>query len=386
MKNKVISIILLVIVFVFSAHVQLVSAQTNRPALVLTPSGNVEVGAKKDIQLSLVNMGIPLRKVEVVISLSGRPHPRGNMSFTPLDTEQYGLAYKSHYAVDVAGRDDMEELTLVMESTSPDGYNQGSSQIPLVNISYTAVPGIFSATILSDKTKITDANGQVIPSVQMFGTSNYTADPTPQDIQSYSLSFESDPISKWWPTAPNSVQQLDAAIWKDSDGTAVKNFTNLRTDWQVDPNYLTVTDTSSSYFDQCPVLTVGNRPCIRFAAHIITRQTGHTGVKLVVTDINTGRQTWNAYPVEIFSVASDQPSPSVTQGMPTLTPIPTQRNGPSPIPTFYPENQVSTKELKDIQQKVTYLEKKVQNQQQQLEKSQSTLEKILSFLKRFFRF
>jgi hypothetical protein len=99
---------------------------------------------------------------------------------------------------------------------------------------------------------------------------------TTSNLNSYSLSFAT--IHNWWPTANNSVQQIDAAIWKDSDGENVKNFVNLKAEWKFDPNYYQMKDTSSNYFKECPIERVGKRPCINFTVHVITINPGKTNV------------------------------------------------------------------------------------------------------------
>ncbi|HSW89253.1 MAG TPA: hypothetical protein VLH19_00065 [Patescibacteria group bacterium] len=206
--------------------------------------------------------------------------------------------------------------------------------------------------------------------------------PPPPNLNTYSVSFEADPIRKWWPTAPNSVQQIDAALWKDSDGTLVQNFSNVSAVWQVDPNFLTITDTSSNYFAVCPVVTAGGRPCIHFAAHVITQGLGSTAIKLTITDPRTRQVAWNQYPLVIYNI-----NPSA---YPSSTPYLIVTTAPNytatPKPTFIPENKVSTEEFKKVQQRVEYLENQVQTQQQQLSQTQSLVQKILSFLQQIFHF
>lgn len=363
--------------FLVSAHFfqpLSVYAQTLKPAIVLTPSSSVVVGSRKAIQLSMVNMGIPLRRVEIAVRYAGNKDEIMGLSFEHLNTEQYGLAYKSHYFRKL--NDSSEELMVVFEAMNPNGYNQGSGQIPLVNVTYTVTPGEYTATIVTDTTKMIDNEGNLL-NYDTFGTRVYkTEQVNGSGISSYSLSFESDPIRKWWPTAPNSVQQIDAAIWKDADGDNVKKFTNISTDWQVDSNYFEIKNTTSSYFDKCPVANVGGRPCIRFAAHVVTKKPGKSTIMLKVTDELSKEVTWNSYPVEIYSLENQTPTPV----NPSIYP------SPYPTPIFIPETKVTDKEFEEVKQKVTYLQTQLENQQKQISGTQRLLDRITNFLKRLFGF
>ncbi|MBU0974891.1 hypothetical protein KKD03_04280 [Patescibacteria group bacterium] len=355
----------------------LTHAQTSNPAVVLSPDKTVTPGSNNNIDISLVNMGIPLKRIEITVRLNGDMDYSKGMSLAIPNTTQYGLEYKSHYFKPYTNRTDIQDFVAVFEATNPQGYNQGSAQIPLIQLTYTVTKGTFAATVIPENTKLTDIDGN-LTALYTSGSRNYSTLPKKtipeSDIQTYSLSFESDPIRKWWPTAPNSVQQIDAAIWKDSDEDNVKNFTAIVADWQVDSTYFEITDTSSSYFSTCPTPTVSGRPCIRFAAHVKTKKTGKTSVMLKVTDTKTGRETWNSYPAEIYSVSAQETN------QPTISP------SLLPISSFIPENQISNEEFKEIQQKVTYLQSQFNEQQTQIVETQNILQKMLNFLKRLFRF
>lgn len=363
-------------------------AQTRRPAVAMSPEVIVPVGTTKDLNLSLVNMGVPLRRVEITMRLYGDYDQKWGLSFDKANTEQYGLAYEAHYfkGASVNGTANAQDLTIIFNATEPQGYNQGSAQIPLATIRYKAAPGIFSTTIVPESTKITDNQGNLLPGVDSFGLRNFRSGPNPSsspsslDLSSYSLSFNTDPMQMWWPTAPNSVQQLDAGIWKDGDGSKVQNFTNLSAEWQVDSNFIEITDTSSAYSATCAsVQMAGGRPCIHFAAHAKTKKSGTTYVSLKITDQLTGAEVMNSYPVMIYSVASPIPSPTgVTIGSPSPSPVPN--------PSFIPENRVSTREFEEVQQKVTYLQSQLDQQQSQLNETQNLLTRIYTFLKKLFRF
>lgn len=209
------------------------------------------------------------------------------------------------------------------------------------------------------------------------------------DLQDYNLSFESDPISKWWPTAPNTVQQIDAAIWKDSDGDTVKSFANLQSEWQVDPYYLTITDTASSFFSRCPVAAAGNQPCIRLAAHVITNNPGDSYITLRVTDSQTGRQAWNSYPLRIYTLEDTSSSPTPSSSA-VETPDEGEQNSvastPMPEPSFLPKDQVTAQQFENIQQEVLYLQEKIEQQDQELGRVQKLLERITVFFEKLFRF
>ncbi|MBP9699711.1 hypothetical protein KBD71_00340 [Candidatus Woesebacteria bacterium] len=380
-KKLLTTAVLFVLCIVSFLSPALIQAQSAKPIIVLSPSTTVAVGVTNPIQVFLVNMGIPLRRLEITVRLSGDFDQKQGFSFKKMDTMQYGLAYKSHYASPFAGRSDTQDLTMVFEATEPQGYNQGSAQIPLVEVSYLPVQGNFAAFIVPEKTKVTDANGNLLPSIQTYGAYNYKAETGTTSVNNgldgYSLSFESDPVRKWWPTAPNSVQQIDAAIWKDSDGDNVKKFTDVWAEWQIDSNYLEITNTSSSYFDKCPVPTVSERPCIRFVAHVITKMPGKTGITLRVNDPVTNTQTWNQYPLEIYAL--NQPSSTPVM---TATSVPVVK----PQPTFIPKKQVTDKEFEEVQQRVTYLQSQVDQQQRELKETQSVLSRVVRFLKGLFGF
>lgn len=371
--------LLTVLLVLFTVFHEPVSAQTYKPALVMSPDAAVQVGARKALQLSLVNMGVPLRSVEVTVRLSGDIDEKMGLSFAVLETQKYGLTYKSHYFTPFPGKADVQDMVVVFEASSPQGYNQGSAQVPLVEVTYTAVPGVFSAMVVPEKTKITGTDGNLLPSIDTFGTTNYTASAGTSSndsyIRSYSLSFESDPVKKWWPTAPNSVQQIDAALWKDGDGNKVQQFMNIDTVWQVDSSYLEIKNTSSSYFDKCPVPTAGGRPCLRFAAHVVTKKPGKSSIMLKVINKETSDEVWNSYPLEIFSLTSPYP-----------TALPSSVPSPMPAPTFIPEDQVSAKEFEEVQQKVTYLQSQLDEQQQEIKETRGLLARIVTLLKRIFGF
>jgi hypothetical protein len=191
----------------------------------------------------------------------------------------------------------------------------------------------------------------------------------PAGLSTYSLSFESDPIRKWWPIAANHFEGVSAALWKDGDGNNVKRFTNLQTEWQFDPQYFTVANTSSEYFETCPIEAVNKRPCIYFYASVRPNKAGNTSVQLKVKD-GTGEEAWNAYPTIIDDV-SIQPTPSVKPSpsiKPTVMPIPTGN------------------EYKNLEQKVVMLENKIKEQEVKLNQTQGILEKIIFFLKNLFKF
>lgn len=356
-----------------------VFAQNSKPILLVSPGTNVSMGTYKPVQISMVNMGVALKRVEITVRFSGEFDQKWGLAFRHLDTQQLGLTYKTHHFSNFAGTNHIKDLTIVFEANQPQGYNQGSAQIPLAEVTYLATPGTFSALIVPEKTKLTDSEGNLVPSIETKGASNFVSESgavSPEsNLQSYSLSFESDPIRKWWPTAPNSVQQIDAAIWKDSDGDNVRNFTNLGADWQVDANYLEITNTTSSFFKVCPVVTVSGRPCIMFSAHAVTKKPGQSAISLRVTDNQTGSQTWNSYPLEIFSVNE-----------PTVTPSPMpSAASPKPQPTFIPEKRITNDEFQEIQQKVTYLQSQIDQQQAELDETQNVLDRVVNFLKRLFR-
>ncbi len=190
-----------------------------------------------------------------------------------------------------------------------------------------------------------------------------TQNPNNTGISTYSLSFESDPIKKWWPIASNQYEDITAALWKDSDGANVSKFTNLQTEWQFDPKYISVAWTSSKYFDTCPVPTAGGRPCIYFYASVQPQMPGNTNVQLKVKD-GSGEEAWNAYPLIIENI-SDNPNPTIN---PTSVPVPEGSN------------------YKNLEQKVNLLEQQLQEQNVKIDNTQNTLDKILSFLKKIFRF
>lgn len=379
MKNAFFGTVSFLFLFLIGISPMLVRAQSSGPILLVSPSNTIQAGVTNPVIISLVNMGVPLKRVEVTIRLSGDKDPAWGIAFQKKDIKQYGLEYKSHYAASVDGRSDIQDLTIVFEAVQPQGYNQGSAQIPVAEVTYLAVPGTFSAMIVPEKTKLTDADGNLLPSIQSYGASNYLAqtNPVSQDLQSYSLSFESDPIKKWWPTAPNTVQQIEAAVWKDSDGDSVKNFKNLYAEWQVDSSYLEIKNTSSSYFPQCPLPTISSRPCIRFVAHAVTKKPGLSSISLTVTDMISGRQSMNQYPLEIYPIENTPPNP-------VATPIGSQ--SASAMPSFIPESKVTDKEFKEIQQKVTYMQSQINQQQQQINQTQSLVGRVVEFLRRIFRF
>jgi len=356
-------------------------AHASNPAIVLTPDKTVTVGTMNNIDISLVNMGIPLKRIELMVRLNGDMDYKQGISLIQLNTDQYGLKYESHYFKPFANRSDIQDFVAIFEAINPQGYNQGSAQIPLIRLSYLATAGTFAATVIPENTKLIDTNGNLL-SFDTFGSRNYSTIPetvsSSSDIQEYSLSFESDPIRKWWPTAPNSVQQIDAAVWKDSDGDNVKQFTSLTADWQVDSNYFEITNTTSSYFSTCPVPTVSGRPCIRFAAHVKTKKPGNTSIMLKVTDTKTGRQTWNSYPAEVYSL----PTASVAFSSPSPTILSTSQ----PVSSFIPSNTVSSKEFAEVQQKVTYLQTQLDQQKTAISKTQNLVDRIVTFLKNLFRF
>jgi len=347
-----------------------VLAGTLDPAVVLSPDKTVQPYTTNSFDLYLVNMGVPLKRIEIDVRINGDMDYSKGISISFPNVIQYGLAYNSHYFKPFANRSDIQDLVVVFDATDAQGYNQGSAKIPLAQLSYTTVPGTLAATVIPENTKLTDINGNLVP-LYTYGSFNYTTNSFQgPDIQTYSLSFETDPIRKWWPTYPNTVQQIDAALWKDSDGDNVKNFTALIADWQVDSNYLEITNTTSSYLPVCPLVTVSSRPCIHFAAHVKTKKTGKSAVTLRLTDTKTGRQAWNSYPLEIYQLNETSPSPSQS---PQLV-------------SFVPENHVTEAEFKEVQQQVTYLQTKLDAQQSELTKTQSTLNKIIAFLKRLFHF
>jgi len=209
------------------------------------------------------------------------------------------------------------------------------------------------------------------------------------DLNEYNLSFESDPIRKWWPTAPDSVQQINAALWKDSDDDNVKKFTDLQSEWQVDPYFLEITDTNSSYFSRCPIVAAGNRPCIYLTAHAVTKNPGDSYITLRATDNQTGRQTWNSYPLKIYTLSDSDPSP-IPSTYAVEGPAEGEQNSadptPIPEPSFIPKDQVTAQQFENIQQDVLYLQEKVEQQEQELGKVQKFLDRISIFFERLFRF
>lgn len=377
----------LTLTFAFFSFCSPVSAQSSKPAFVMSPDANVQVGAIKELMLSMVNMGVPLKRVEVTVRLSGDFDQDYGFSFNQADTERYGLRYESHYFTDFAGRKDVQDLVIVFNATDPQGYNQGSAQVPLAYIRYKAVLGNFAAMIIPERSKLTDNTGSLLAGMQTFGTTNYRAEQVAASpfvsygLNSYSLSFHTDPVKMWWPTAANTVQQIDAGIWKDSDGDKVKQFTNLSAEWQVDSNYIEIMDTSSSFSKDCASVRMADgRPCIHFAAHAKTKKPGRTDVTLRVTDTTTGEVLWNSYPVEVYELSTPVPTPVSTTPPSKGTPT------PSPMPSFLPEDKVSTEEFEAVQQKVTYLQSQVEQQQKELERTQSVLSRITSFLRKLFGF
>jgi hypothetical protein len=213
--------------------------------------------------------------------------------------------------------------------------------------------------------------------IDNLSQNNPTPIPSKSDLSTYSLSFESDPIRKWWPLAPNHYEDITAALWKDSDGTNVSRFTNLQAEWQLDPQYFSVAYTSSQYFYQCPVITANNRPCIYFYASVRPNKPGTTSVQLKVKD-GTGEEAWNAYPAVIEDISKT----------PVPTQIPTETSFPRPLPT-----PISTSipipvgnEYKNLEQKVTMLEAKIREQDVKLNQAQNILDRIMTFLRNLFNF
>lgn len=113
-------------------------------------------------------------------------------------------------------------------------------------------------------------------------------------LTGYSLSFEQDVVQKWWPMPSDQYVGISAAVWKDNDGNNVKQFKGMVTaNWQFDSQYVTYRQGETQYYDQCPISSVNNRPCLYFTALVHTLKTGSSSVSLKVTDYKGG-QVWNS--------------------------------------------------------------------------------------------
>ncbi len=201
---------------------------------------------------------------------------------------------------------------------------------------------------------------------------------------SYSLSFSSDPISAFWPTPTNHVQQMEAFLWRDSDYSSLKQLEGLTTQWTVDPAFITITATGSSYFDSCPQVRK-DLPCIMFYAQIVTSKSGRSDVNLRILQ-NGQELVWNAYPIVIKDIGavSSIPPQLLKQSPPqTVTPK------ASPVANLVPEispSPLPTGQPRDYDQEIKYLKEQLSEQQRQIDENRNLLQRILDFLKRIFSF
>lgn len=242
------------------------------------------------------------------------------------------------------------------------------------------IPG--KRTLIVKDRIITQPDGSTIPAYS-YVILNYlgeTPTPTPSmsnPTMSYSLSFSSDPVSAFWPTPPNSVEQMEAFLYKYGDYTSVKQLQNLSTLWTVDPTFLTIKNTGSVYFDRCPQVNK-EFPCIMFYAQIITNQPGKSTVKLRILQANGQELIWNSYPINIINVQPPN-QPVVTSQIPSYPSYPptTPHIVFTPTPTGQPRN---------YEQEIKYLQEKVAVQEKQIQENTNLLQKVISFLAKFFPF
>lgn len=195
-----------------------------------------------------------------------------------------------------------------------------------------------------------------------------------ENSTSYSLSFESDEMQKFWPTPPNHYQQIDAVMWRDGDITSLSQLKNLRAEWAVDPDYVVIGSTDSNYFAKC-IFQRTDLPCLRFAAHIQTRKIGRSSVDLKIYDANNQLLAWNSANLVIYKVDNPSLMPS-SQPQSSIAPIASPSLAPSP--------SSNSEQLRQFEQKISYLEDKVNQQEQELKQTKNILERILNFLKRIF--
>jgi len=188
---------------------------------------------------------------------------------------------------------------------------------------------------------------------------------------SYSLSFSSDNLSAFHPTAPNHFQNVNGFLWRDGDKTSLKNMENLTTNWKL-PDAVSVVRADSYYYEKCPDVRK-DLPCIVFSAQFTTNASGRYPLTLEVFQ-NEELLVWNTANFEIVSIST--PTPTIVPTGYTPTTKPTFTSPPTP---FYSSLPLPNRELEEVQQKVRYLEEKVEQQQ-------TILQKILFFLKKIFGF
>lgn len=195
---------------------------------------------------------------------------------------------------------------------------------------------------------------------------------------SYSLSFPKEPMSLFYPTPPNHIQQVEAFLWKDGDYASLKTMKDLVANWKI-PQFVYVTNTNSYYFDSCPQVRT-DLPCIMFSAQVTTQGSGKSFLSLEITKLNQVI-AWNSTGLEVVAVStSPVPSPRLTT-TPTSTPPPGLIDMPPITPTVYPHAQVE-----EIKQQVLYLEEKLSEQNKQIQSQQSIINKIVAFLTRILKF
>lgn len=122
---------------------------------------------------------------------------------------------------------------------------------------------------------------------------------------SYNASFEQGSLKRWFPTAPNTVQQIDVVVTSNtlSAEQLSQSASSLHADWIVDPTYVEVIEKRQQYAATCPYIYT-NQPCIHFLAHVRTLKTGATGVRTEIKNSANDIIVWNADTIVISDTSS----------------------------------------------------------------------------------
>lgn len=282
--------------------------------LSLVPgSGNLTMGAEQQIAIKLNTKsskiyGVQLKFNVITNGTIGALQATFNKSIAL--NELYSKVEKTNdgYLVTFAG---------VPKTVSSTAYYANNEPTTLLTLAFTPTKeGTIAINFDTENTKTKSFETNSVDQLKTIGQTTYNVrEVAGLDLSKYSLSFAE--IKNWWPTAANSVQQIDAAIWGSSASSAeIRKLVNLNADWGFDNAYYEVTDIANNYHDSCPIKKVGKKPCVVYSAHVVTKKYGKSSVKLTLSSTN-GNSIWNSEPAVIDNNTGATPVPTATPTPPS---------------------------------------------------------------------
>lgn len=160
----------------------------------------------------MVNMGVPLSEAEIAVHVEGTPWPNDGLQVTQLNAPQ--LQYVDHYFEGYSG-EPYQVAVIKFKASTPNGYNQGSSQVPIVQFRLPAHSKSVTAHVVTDKTKLYDLDGNPLPSIQTFGSRTYY---NPNASQFEATTGYSNPLPSSSPTTPSNRQEAQLKLLEQQIG------------------------------------------------------------------------------------------------------------------------------------------------------------------------